>query len=231
MENQYSSSEVPARDGEILSRVSRFTMTSVERQLALISSIRYIVRRGVEGCIVECGVWRGGSSMAIALTLLQEQTSSKNLYLFDTYEGMTSPTEEDRLEDGTHASDILNADQNKSGLVWAVSSIKDVMHNMRSTGYPENKIRYVKGPVESTIPKNAPNEPIALLRLDTDWYESTKHELIYLFPKLADGGILIIDDYGHWQGARKAVDEFLGSLSKEYFLHRIDYTGRLLIKL
>lgn len=140
MANKFASIEVQARDRDILSRVSPFTMTSVERQLALIESTRYILRRGVDGCVVECCVWRGGSSMAIALTLLQESCLSRDIYLFDTFEGMTMPSEEDKLVDGTRADDILNADQHRSGLVWAVSSIQDVMHNMRSTGYPDSKI-------------------------------------------------------------------------------------------
>jgi hypothetical protein len=84
--------------------------------------------------------------------------------------------------------------------------------------------------VEQTIPASSPRGAIALLRLDTDWYESTKHELLHLFPLLERGGILIIDDYGHWQGARRAVDEYLSQLPHSYFLHRIDYTGRLIVK-
>ena len=70
-------------------------------------------------------------------------------------------------------------------------------------------------------------ERIALLRIDTDWYESTRHELVHLYPRLSPGGVLIIDDYGHWQGARKAVDEYFQA---GLFLNHIDYTGRLAIK-
>ena len=87
---------------------------------------------------------------------------------------------------------------------------------MASTGYPPDRVRYVKGPVERTIPDRLPGGPIALLRLDTDWYESTRHELLHLFPLLSPGGVLIIDDYGHWSGARKAVDEYLGGLAVPY---------------
>ena len=87
----------------------------------------------------------------------------------------------------------------------------------------------VAGKVEDTIPKHLPGQ-MSVLRLDTDWYESTKHELTYLYPLLAPYGVLIIDDYGHWQGARKAVDEYFQSQAGTHFLHRIDYTGRLLVK-
>ena len=102
--------------------------------------------------------------------------------------------------------------------------------NIRSTGYPEQRVHFIKGPVEQTIPVHPPVPAIALLRLDTDWYESTKHELEHLFPLLVRGGIMILDDYGHWQGARQAVDEYLERLPHSYYLHRIDYTGRLLVK-
>ena len=168
--------------------------------------------------------------MAVALTLLQERDVDRDLYLFDTFEGMTPPKEIDTCFDGTSAQAQLDGNSDKSSWIWAIAGIDDVRQNMQSTEYPQNKIHYVKGPVEATIPSEAPTGPIALLRLDTDWYESTKHELTHLFPLLCEGGILIIDDYGHWQGARKAVDEYLASLGRPTFLHRIDYTGRLLIK-
>jgi O-methyltransferase len=104
-----------------------------------------------------------------------------------------------------------------------------VKGNLAQTKYPAERIHYIQGKVEDTVPQNAP-PTLALLRLDTDWYESTRHELKHLFPLLIDGGFLIIDDYGHWEGARKAVDEFLAGSAKKYFLHRIDNTGRLIIK-
>jgi hypothetical protein len=97
------------------------------------------------------------------------------------------------------------------------------------TGYPPEKVHFVKGMVEDTIPEQSP-DGIALLRLDTDWYQSTKLELLHLYPRLANQGVLIIDDYGHWQGARRAVDEFISELRDPILLHRIDYTGRIAIK-
>lgn len=216
-------------DREILRRIIDFTMTSVERQVALVSAVRYLTRRGIEGCVVECGVWRGGSSMAVALTLLQEGKADRDLYLFDTFEGMTPPTDVDQTADGTLAQTHLDDDPKKKG-PWCVAGLEDVRSNMESTGYATSRLHYIKGPVERTIPEQLPSGPISLLRLDTDWYESTRHELMYLFPLLVQGGIMIIDDYGHWAGARKAVDEFLAEQPHAYYLHRIDYTGRLLIK-
>jgi hypothetical protein len=168
--------------------------------------------------------------MAIALTLSQEGDTSRDLYLFDTFEGMTPPTDADKLSDGTLAQAHLDRDLHRTGPIWAVAGIEDVRQNMTSTSYPQDRVHYVKGPVEITLPTQAPVGPIALLRLDTDWYESTKRELNHLFPVLCEGGVLIIDDYGHWAGARKAVDEYFDALGRPFFLHRIDKTGRLLVK-
>ena len=100
---------------------------------------------------------------------------------------------------------------------------------MAQSGYPSEKLHFVRGPVEETIPDCVP-EQIALLRLDTDWYESTKHELLHLFPRLQPGGVLIVDDYGHWQGAQRAVDEYFGTEHPPLFLSRIDYAARIAIK-
>ena len=96
-------------------------------------------------------------------------------------------------------------------------------------GYPAERIHFVQGKVEETIPRVLP-ERIALLRLDTDWYESTRHELIHLYPKLCAGGVLVLDDYGHWQGSRKAVDEWMAQTGTRMLLNRVDYTGRIAVK-
>jgi len=104
-----------------------------------------------------------------------------------------------------------------------------VQANLGRTGYPAERIHYVKGKVEETIPATLPSR-IALLRLDTDWYESTRHELQHLYPLLSTHGVLIIDDYGHWQGARQAVDEYFAASAEPVFLHRVDYTARLVVK-
>jgi hypothetical protein len=163
--------------------------------------------------------------MAVARTLLAERGPERDLYLFDTFEGMNSPTTADRDLQGTSAATLLNQGSSEDE-IWCVADINDVKANLASTGYQDARLYFIKGSVEDTIPADAPAE-IALLRLDTDWYESTKHELTHLYPRLSPGGILIIDDYGHWQGARQAVDEyFAGSV----LLQRIDYTGRLVVK-
>ena len=216
------------REREIIRMSSPFTMTGPARLAAVVEAVKYLVRHRVPGDLAECGVWRGGSMMVAAATLLELGDTSRHLFLFDTFEGMSEPTKRDCDLQGNSASELLKRDLPGTG-IWACASLDEVKKNLQSTGYPYDKIVFVKGRVEETIPKNAP-ERLALLRLDTDWYESTSHELSHLYPRLSRHGVLIVDDYGHWQGARQAVDEFLTTLPEPAFLHRTDYTGRMKIK-
>jgi hypothetical protein len=214
---------------EIVNRVRPFSMTSDERLLAVCDAVDYVTRFDIAGDFVECGVWRGGSTMAAALAFRASGDCTRRLYLFDTFDGMTAPTESDRcLRTGRSAAEVLAAASKRSN-VWARAAMEDVERNLVSTGYPRDRVIMVKGPVEDTLPAAAP-ERIAILRLDTDWYESTQHELAHLFPRLSPGGVLIIDDYGHWAGARRAVDEYFEEKRLVMYLSRIDHTGRIGIK-
>jgi O-methyltransferase len=213
---------------DIIAYVRPYTMTGPERVAALCQAVAHIERHGIAGDIVECGVWRGGSMMAAALTLLRSRPW-RALHLYDTFEGMSEPTSVDlHAASGQSAKELLAA-TTKDKHLWARSTLDEVSQNLALTNYPDQLIKCIVGKVEDTIPSYIPTR-IALLRLDTDWYESTKHELTYLWPRLVNNGILIIDDYGHWTGARKAVDEFLESAGSMLFLNRIDHTGRLIIK-
>jgi hypothetical protein len=226
----------PAWVHEIIARVQPYTFTSPERIASLCNAVEYIVRCNIPGDIVECGVWKGGSMMAAALTLLRCGDTQREVYLFDTFEGMSAPTEVDLTS--YHGADQTSYHPDKfSGaeilarfdLSGLILPLEEVRHNLSSVGYPDDRIKLVKGPVEATLPNKAPSK-IALLRLDTDWYESTRHELIHLYPRLAQRGVLIIDDYGHWEGAQKAVDEYIRDNNLPVLLNRIDYTGRIAIK-
>jgi hypothetical protein len=210
-------------------RCKPYTRTSVERMYALYQASRYLVRAAIPGAVVECGVWRGGSTMIAAMALAAAGDTARELWLYDTYEGMSAPTAEDRDWRGISAADLMQkGEANKETSVWCYSSLDEVRSNMVRTGYPVDRMRFVKGKVEDSIPGQAPAQ-IALLRLDTDFYESTYHELRHLYPRLAPGGVLIIDDYGHWAGARKATDQYFAELGRPVLLQRIDYTGRLAI--
>ena len=202
-------------------------MTSVERLYALYKAVEYLCAAKIPGSFVECGVWRGGSMMCAALSLMRAGDTSRPLYLYDTFEGMVSPEAIDVDLTGQPASAQLATEQRGADShIWAYSPLDAVRENIASTGYPASMVHYVKGPVEETIPGTMPDS-IALLRLDTDWYASTRHELQHLFPRLVKGGVLIIDDYGHWQGARRAVDEYFAGGDVKILLNRIDYTGRI----
>lgn len=215
---------------EICNAVMPYTMTSVERINALIDAVRYVVANDIDGAIVECGVWKGGSAMATALALKGLGIDDRDIYLYDTFSGMPAPGENDVSYYGKKAIDTFNQRKtSEDSSWWAYSPIDEVRQNLYGTGYPENRIHFIEGKVEDTIPKNVPTS-IALLRLDTDWYESTRHELVHLYPLLRKNGVLIIDDYGHFKGARKAVDDYLLENNVQILLNRIDYTGRVAIK-
>ncbi len=206
----------------LLRRVLPYTMTSPARIFAVCSAIRYAEANNIPGAFVECGVWKGGSSMAAALTF----KTPRSLYLFDTFEGMSVPTQHDRQATSGQLASTMLREAGQDDTLRCYSPLEEVKRNMGSTGYPAAQISYIKGKVEDTLPDAAPQQ-IAVLRLDTDWYESTRHELEHLYPRLSPGGVLIIDDYGYWSGARKAADEYLRD---SLFLSRIDNTGRIAIK-
>lgn len=206
-----------------------FTKTTTERLYALYTAIDYIVSAGISGSIVECGVWRGGSSMLSALRLKALDDTTRMIYLYDTYAGMSEPTSVDVNIGNRPAIKKWKSQNAVEKNLWDYAPLEDVQENMCLTGYPEDHIRFIKGKVEDTIPNVIPDR-IALLRLDTDWYESTYHEMVHLFPLLVPGGVLLIDDYGHWKGARKAIDQYISENKLSLYLNRIDYTGRVAIK-
>ena len=215
---------------DIVERVRPYTMTPPERVASLCHAIEYVTRRELPGEVVECGVWRGGSMMAAALALVHFKDTARSIYLFDTYEGMTSPTQTDKRVGLDLLASAMLAGVPRSHHLWGISSIEEVKANLRSTGYPAEKLHFIKGPVERTIPDHAPDQ-ICLLRLDTDWYDSTRHELVHLYPRVRAGGVLILDDYGWWEGQRKATDEYIRQGNLALLLIRTDpLGGRIAIK-
>jgi len=211
----------------IIRTVRPRTMTSAEKLFGLVLAVRYLAAHRVPGDFVECGVWRGGSMQAVALTLLASGHTDRELHLFDTFEGMPPPTDADRARGGKPAAELL-ATADRDSRIWAVATLDDVRAAMEETGYPPERIHFHRGRVEETVPRDAPQQ-IALLRLDTDWYESTRHELEHLYDRLSPGGVLIIDDYGHWEGARRATEEFLARSGAPLLLLPIS-SGRIAVK-
>jgi hypothetical protein len=222
-------------DRSVVERSLPYSLTGTERIVAAADAVRYIVRRDIPGVIVECGVWRGGSVLAMILTLQQLGVADRDIYLYDTFAGMTEPTEQDVSQFEEPAVAAWSRSRADGSAPWAwiynpeFSALENVQGLLATTGYPQERLHFVVGPVEETIPAQTP-EVIALLRLDTDWYESTRHELEHLYHRLSDGGVLIVDDYGHWEGCRRAVDEFFAATAPPLLLSRIDYTGRMAVK-
>lgn len=220
---------------QLVEQARPYTLTSPQRLIATADAVDYVVRRDVPGALLECGVWRGGSVLMMVSTLLRLGVTDRDVYLFDTFEGMTAPSDRDTSafsESGVATWARATAAGRRAWDGWFnpnVFSIDDVRALIVGTGYPPERLHFVCGRVEDTIPVDAP-ECLALMRLDTDWYESTRHEMEHLYPRLSYGGVLIIDDYGHWDGCRQAVDEYLATTSKPLLLHRTDYTGRAAIK-
>jgi hypothetical protein len=193
--------------------VAPFTMVVPSNVVQACNAVRYIVGRKIPGAIVECGVWRGGVVMAMLRALIAAGQTSRSIYAYDTFEGLPPPGPEDVSEYGWRDPSAIFAGQHQArgiGSTWCYAGLAEVKANVQSAGYPDDLLHFVAGKVEDTIPDTIPDR-IALLRLDTDWYESTRHELVHLWPRLSPGGVLIIDDYGTWAGARKAVDEFFAS--------------------
>jgi O-methyltransferase len=212
----------PARV-ETIERVRPFTVTSPENVASLCAAVEYLVAHEVPGGIVECGVWKGGSMMAAALTLLRLGATDRDLYLSDTFTGMTPPTDVDEDFGGRPATEYMP----ESGTGGAAVPLHEVRAALESTGYPPSACT-TSSDASRTRSRHRPPKSIALLRLDTDWYESTRHGLIHLYPPLVVGGVLLIDDYGAFRGARKAADEYLAG--HRLLLQRVDFTARLAIK-
>jgi O-methyltransferase len=214
----------------IYANCREFTMTYIERMYALHKAVKYVAAHAVPGAIVECGVWRGGSMMNAAFTLLAMGSADRDLYLYDTFEGMSEPSSPDVDYLGNAAIQRWEAGASPGYNEWCYAPLEEVKQNLSSTRYPPERLVFVKGRVEDTIPKVAPPS-IAILRLDTDWYDSTYHELQHLFPRLSRGGVLILDDYGHWRGHRQAVDRYLQEHHIPILLNRVDYCGAMGVKL
>lgn len=186
---------------------------------------RYIARNRIAGAVVECGVWRGGCALMMAEAIQLEAEPVYDFYLYDTFTGMTEPGEQDMSEVGHAKNYYYKSKKGNDYVDWCYAPIEEVSANIARSSYPRDRFHLVKGMVENTIPGTVP-EQIALLRIDTDWYESTRHELVHLFPRLVSGGVFICDDYGFWEGARRAVDEYLAASDAPFLLTIDSGTGR-----
>ncbi len=223
--------ELTDEDKNYIKLVSKFSMTTEIRIYSLIQSLKYIKYKNIKGDFVECGVWKGGNIILFKKFLEKYfKQEDRQIYAYDTYEGMNKPSDFDyNLQNKKKAEKLLLDDKNKTTNIWGIYGLDQVKTNLINNTDNLDNINFIKGEVEKTLDleKNLPSK-ISILRLDTDWYESTKKELEVLYDRVTSGGVIIIDDYGHWGGSKKAVDEFFKN--KYVWMHYIDYACRLIIK-
>jgi O-methyltransferase len=182
-----------------LARVRQFTMVSYPRLSALYDLASSLTRAGVAGAVAECGVWNGGSAAAIAEGF-RRGGQPREVWLFDSWEGLPEPDEIDVSTAGTRRE-----------IGWNLGSERAVEEIFFARlGFNRDQVHLVKGWFEDTLPAFRATSPsIALLHLDGDWYRSVRLSLDQLYDLVAPGGVVVVDDYGYWEGSRKAVDEFL----------------------
>jgi len=212
-------------DQELIELVRPYTKSGIDRLRGMIKAVRTVDRNAIAGDIVECGIWRAGN-IILARILAPQRTC----WLYDTFAGMPMPAAIDRKSNGRSAMESYLG-KKKPGGKWSAVTKEAVRGNLIATGtFDEARCRFVIGMVEDTLKleDNLPKQ-IALLRLDTDWHSSTKVELEVLYPRLMPGGILIVDDYGHWYGAKKAVDDYFGRNDRRRLVP-IDSTAVMLVK-
>ena len=232
--SKYMPVELTRQERDIIEYVmaNKLTMVSYERLWTTLMACKHAIERNIDGDFVECGVWRGGNSL-VAAELFKLYGVPKKVWLFDTFAGMTAPTGADvSAVDGKAAQGQFARDQRDTHNDWCYASLGDVRNSFAKKGFTSDSVKFIEGDVCATLvnPTNLPDK-ICVLRLDTDWYESTKKELEILYPKLTTGGTLIIDDYGYWAGSKKATDEYFAAHGNRPFLQYTDDTGRVAVKL
>ena len=232
LNNKTIIAEATASENLIMETSLKYSMTPKVRMWALLQSIKYILNLKIEGDIVETGVFQGGNLILCQKLLdIYEPKTNRKIFGYDTFEGMTEPNNYDVTYANKSAKKNLSKykkDKNNKDSMWAISGYEETNNNILESTIYKN-FQLIKGDVVSTLSdkKNLPKK-ISILRLDTDFYESTKKELETLYPLLSVGGILIIDDYGHWKGCQKAVDEYFKEKKIELFM--CDFSCRYFIK-
>jgi len=216
---------------QIISDNLKFTLTRPARMAATMRALKYVSINRIDGAFVECGVWKGGQ-IIVGVEQLRLLNDLREVFLYDTFTGMTEASDVDTSFLNQSAISLMETSEPTSNSIWAKVSLEEVQKNLSNLDYPRNLIRYILGDVRQTLltPKNLP-EKISVLRLDTDWFDSTYIELEKLYPLLSRGGVLLIDDYGHWNGSRRAADKFFQEIGIDPFWNAIDYTCVMHIKL
>ena len=195
-------------DRRILAMAGKYAAMSTARVYALVKAAQYVVKAALPGPAVVCGVGLGGSALALARAFRNAGECDRPIWLYDTFDSETRPELDDYKASQAYIAEVLAK---------------------RCPQYDQSAFRFIPGMVENTIPGTIPDR-IALMHLDTDWYASTLHELVHLWPLLITGGVVLIDDYGCWESCRRAVDEYLEEHDINILLSAVDYTGRIGVK-
>ncbi len=225
--------ELNDKDIQIIDYImsKNITMIGLPRLIANVMSAKYVIKNKLEGDFLECGVWRGGSTLAVKM-IFEEYHWDAKVWLFDTFKGMTKPNKFDNLHNGENAKIHYDKFDKGDYNAWCYASVEDVKQVFMEAKVNMNQCEFIKGDVMKTLPQHIDKiKHLSLLRLDTDWYESTKIEIEMLYPKLVSKGILIIDDFGFWEGARKAIEEYFDQQNHYPYLHHIDHSGRICLKI
>ncbi|WP_198038137.1 TylF/MycF/NovP-related O-methyltransferase [Skermanella stibiiresistens] len=222
---------VESEFADLWSRFRDRTMVPWSVLYSAYRAARHVAEAGIPGDIVECGVWRGGCAAVMAEALALAGVTDRRVLLFDTFAGMTEPDERDWMVGAPEkqAAPIYRARRQEGFTDWAFATRDEAVATLRETSYPFHNFVLIKGAVEETIPTKVPDlGDIAVLRLDTDFHQSTKHELEHFYPRLVSGGVLICDDYGWWNGARLAFDEYMADNKLRLLLSIDPYSGAAL---
>ena len=223
--------DLNAKEKSAVRECMPYSMTSPERMVATVLACKYVIDNGIHGDFVEVGVWRGGNAF-LAKQIFDLYGAPVTVWLFDTFAGMTEPGPEDLKTSSREPAEVqFKKSQKDEHVDWCYASLDDVKSSASEMFGTLEGIRFIQGDVLETLDQttNLP-KTISILRLDTDWYASTKKELDVLYPRLATNGVLMIDDYGHWDGARSAVEEYFARSSAKPLLAPVDYTGRIALK-
>jgi Macrocin-O-methyltransferase (TylF) len=202
-------------------KVCTYSMVSYYNLSCTYELARTAEQYKILGAFVECGVWRGGSAAVMAY-VAHKAGNNRKVHLFDSFEGLPEPNEKDGIEARIYAEN--KAGGKLSSIGKCVGRYEDVIYLFFSIlKLRRENIIIHKGWFQETMPKIKDLiGPIAILRLDADWHESTKVCLDYLYDSVVSGGFVIIDDYNAWEGCKKAVDEFLTNKKIKVEMVKID---------
>jgi hypothetical protein len=193
---------------DLYAKYYNYTMVPWHGLYTTYKAAHHVIKAGISGDIVECGVWKGGCTAIMMEVFKNAGQGGRQFWLYDTFEGMTTPSDSDVHFAGNKNAVKLFSDKKKKGEKWSFSPLEECKQTIKLSDYPSENIKFIKGDVLETLPNEKP-QSIALLRLDTDWYESTLAEMEHLYPLIRKGGVFISDDYGAWKGSYDAIHEYL----------------------